>query len=129
MKEKESDLTEMEKPNHKHAADLFSSEDLVSPVKKAKKSSDETGGDTSDGNTKDPKLSSGVEDEKQEGGEAIAAVANRSTEEDNTSCVAEEKKEMIVEADVAEDKGARHTMEDVWVVLPDASLDFPGKLR
>ncbi|KAL1224053.1 putative protein phosphatase 2C 8 [Cardamine amara subsp. amara] len=117
----------MEKPNHKHAADSFSSEDLVSPVKKAKKS-EETGCDTSDGNRK---LPSGAEDEKQDAGEAIAAVANRGAEEeDNRSCVlAEEKKEIIVEADVAEDKGARHTMEDVWVVLPDASLDFPGKLR
>ncbi|GMQ11432.1 hypothetical protein CsSME_00054073 [Camellia sinensis var. sinensis] len=34
-----------------------------------------------------------------------------------------------IEAEVAEDKGSRHTMEDAWVVLPDASLDFPGKLR
>ncbi|GMQ11429.1 hypothetical protein CsSME_00054073 [Camellia sinensis var. sinensis] len=33
-----------------------------------------------------------------------------------------------IEAEVAEDKGSRHTMEDAWVVLPDASLDFPGKL-
>ncbi|KAE9600243.1 hypothetical protein Lal_00046291 [Lupinus albus] len=34
-----------------------------------------------------------------------------------------------IEADVAEDKGSRHTMEDAWVVLLDASLDYPGKLR
>lgn len=34
-----------------------------------------------------------------------------------------------IEAEAAEDKGSRHTMEDAWVVLPDASLDFPGKLR
>lgn len=34
-----------------------------------------------------------------------------------------------IEADVAEDKGSRHTMEDASVVLPDASLEFPGKLR
>ncbi|XP_052179841.1 probable protein phosphatase 2C 8 isoform X2 [Diospyros lotus] len=34
-----------------------------------------------------------------------------------------------IEAEVAEDKGTRHTMEDAWVILPDASLDFPGKLR
>ncbi|KAH7852341.1 hypothetical protein Vadar_023648 [Vaccinium darrowii] len=34
-----------------------------------------------------------------------------------------------IEAEVAEDKGSRHTMEDAWVVLPDASLEFPGKLR
>ncbi|PQQ00332.1 putative protein phosphatase 2C 8 isoform X1 [Prunus yedoensis var. nudiflora] len=34
-----------------------------------------------------------------------------------------------IEADAAEDKGLRHAMEDAWVVLLDASLDFPGKLR
>lgn len=34
-----------------------------------------------------------------------------------------------IEADAAEDKGSRHTMEDAWVLLLDASLDFPGKLR
>ncbi|KAI4365818.1 hypothetical protein MLD38_021772 [Melastoma candidum] len=34
-----------------------------------------------------------------------------------------------VEADASEDKGSRHTMEDAWVVLPDAWLDSPGKLR
>ncbi|XAR63933.1 Phosphoprotein phosphatase [Bertholletia excelsa] len=34
-----------------------------------------------------------------------------------------------IEGEVAEDKGSRHSMEDAWVVLPDASLDFPGKLR
>ncbi|XP_057841388.2 probable protein phosphatase 2C 8 isoform X2 [Cryptomeria japonica] len=35
----------------------------------------------------------------------------------------------LVEADAAEDKGSRHTMEDAWVVLSDASLGIPGKLR
>ncbi|CAH9061180.1 unnamed protein product [Cuscuta epithymum] len=34
-----------------------------------------------------------------------------------------------IEADAAEDKGSRHTMEDAWVVLPDASNGTPGKLR
>eukprot|EP01018_Ginkgo_biloba_P010923 Gb_30930 [translate_table: standard] len=34
----------------------------------------------------------------------------------------------LVEADAAEDKGSRHTMEDAWVVLLDASLGTPGKL-
>ncbi|XP_074590361.1 LOW QUALITY PROTEIN: putative protein phosphatase 2C 67 [Curcuma longa] len=34
-----------------------------------------------------------------------------------------------IEADAAEDKGSRHTMEDAWVVLLDASLETPGKLR
>lgn len=35
----------------------------------------------------------------------------------------------LIEADAAEDKGSRHTMEDTWVVLPDASSGIPGKLR
>lgn len=35
----------------------------------------------------------------------------------------------LIEADAAEDKGSRHTMEDAWVVLPDASSGIPGKLR
>ena len=34
-----------------------------------------------------------------------------------------------IEADAAEDRGSRHTMEDAWVVLPDASLEYAGKLR
>ncbi|KAL5544895.1 hypothetical protein UlMin_008679 [Ulmus minor] len=34
-----------------------------------------------------------------------------------------------IEANAAEDKGSRHTMEDAWVVLLDAALDFPGNLR
>ncbi|KAM3256888.1 hypothetical protein ACQJBY_049346 [Aegilops geniculata] len=57
-------------------------------------------------------------------------------------CISDEKsitisevpsqQEMIltsVEADAAEDKGCRHTMEDAWVVLPDASMGSPGNLR
>eukprot|EP00261_Vitis_vinifera_P040954 XP_019082197.1 PREDICTED: probable protein phosphatase 2C 8 isoform X2 [Vitis vinifera] len=39
------------------------------------------------------------------------------------------KEHFEIEADAAEDKGSRHSMEDAWVVLPDASLEFPGKLR
>lgn len=34
-----------------------------------------------------------------------------------------------IEADAAEDKGLRHTMEDEWVVLLDAARDYPGSLR
>ncbi|WVZ64419.1 hypothetical protein U9M48_013932 [Paspalum notatum var. saurae] len=34
-----------------------------------------------------------------------------------------------VEAGAAEDKGCRHTMEDAWVVLPDAAAESPGSLR
>lgn len=34
-----------------------------------------------------------------------------------------------IEADAAEDKGSRHTMEDASVVLVDASSDSPPNLR
>ncbi|PRQ15975.1 putative protein-serine/threonine phosphatase [Rosa chinensis] len=34
-----------------------------------------------------------------------------------------------IEAEVAEDKGLRHAMEDAWVLLLDASLGFQGNLR
>lgn len=120
----------MEKqPNQKQAADSFSSEDLISPPAKKAKKSEETGCD----NTKDPRISSGAGEEMQEipsgGEEVIAAVDNRAAEEGSSSCISEEKKGFVFEADVAEDKGARQAMEDVSVVLPDASLDFPGKLR
>ncbi|KAL0283367.1 UNVERIFIED_CONTAM: putative protein phosphatase 2C 8 [Sesamum angustifolium] len=36
---------------------------------------------------------------------------------------------IAIEADAAEDRGSRHTMEDAWVVLYDATLEFPGNLR
>ncbi|CAN8292723.1 unnamed protein product [Cochlearia groenlandica] len=110
----------MENPNHKHASETFTDKDLVSPVKKAKLSED-----TSEGETQDPTIDGGEGDEKHEisgGEESIATITNRAAE-------SEEKKGFVVEADVAEDRGCRHTMEDVWVVLPEASLDFPGKLR
>lgn len=41
----------------------------------------------------------------------------------------EKEMSFIIEADAAEDKGSRHSMEDKCVVLSDASLEFPGKLR
>ncbi|XP_047339206.1 probable protein phosphatase 2C 8 [Impatiens glandulifera] len=34
-----------------------------------------------------------------------------------------------IEAEAAEDKGTRHSMEDTWVILPDATLGLPGTLR
>ncbi|PUZ70315.1 hypothetical protein GQ55_2G218400 [Panicum hallii var. hallii] len=34
-----------------------------------------------------------------------------------------------VEADAAEDKGCRPTMEDAWVLLPNAGAESPGSLR
>ncbi|KAL2478926.1 putative protein phosphatase 2C 8 [Forsythia ovata] len=51
-----------------------------------------------------------------------APSTNGSSEKIETKC-------FTIEADAAEDKGSRHTMEDAWVVLHDAGLEFPGKLR
>lgn len=34
-----------------------------------------------------------------------------------------------IEADAAEDKGSRHTMEDAWVVLLNSTADSPSNLR
>ncbi|KAK8710484.1 hypothetical protein V6N13_145805 [Hibiscus sabdariffa] len=42
---------------------------------------------------------------------------------------AEKEKSLEIEADVAEDKGTRHSMEDAWVIMLDATLNSPGKLR
>lgn len=54
--------------------------------------------------------------------------------EDTSSCTSADTPHQAstvtcIEADAAEDKGSRHTMEDASVVLLDASLESPGKLR
>ncbi|KAF7819929.1 putative protein phosphatase 2C 8 isoform X1 [Senna tora] len=87
-------------PNHKREAD---SETHDSTAKKSRTEAPTT-----------PDASGGDEARKPESGSG----------EQNVKEVVFE-----IEADAAEDKGSRHTMEDAWVVLPDASLDFPGKLR
>ncbi|KAL6592380.1 hypothetical protein ACP70R_049433 [Stipagrostis hirtigluma subsp. patula] len=89
--------------------------------------------------------------EEEQSGEAAASgetngetrgASEKETKESTDKCVVEEKAAMNskvsgqeekvltgIEADAAEDKGCRHTMEDAWVVLPDASTDSPGNLR
>lgn len=63
-------------------------------------------------------------------GNQIAEASNCSNVRNEVHTTVENEEECFtVEADVAEDKGSRHTMEDAWVVLQDASLEFPGKLR
>ncbi|KAF0933195.1 hypothetical protein E2562_016140 [Oryza meyeriana var. granulata] len=55
-----------------------------------------------------------------------------SDEKAATNSNASSEQEVIltcIEADAAEDKGCRHTMEDAWVLLPDASMESPGNLR
>lgn len=59
---------------------------------------------------------------------------NNSASEDAVLCNSEIEHQEVgklscIEADAAEDKGSRHTMEDAWVVLPDASLEYIGNLR
>ncbi|KAK9278263.1 hypothetical protein L1049_027828 [Liquidambar formosana] len=59
---------------------------------------------------------------------------NKGSQVGNENCYSEDKQNVsemgfVIEADAAEDKGSRHTMEDAWVVLLDAGLDFLGKLR
>ncbi|KAL3640749.1 hypothetical protein CASFOL_015717 [Castilleja foliolosa] len=51
------------------------------------------------------------------------------TNEASSTNVSSGKEIFELEADAAEDKGSRHSMEDAWVVLPDAAMDFPGDLR
>ncbi|NP_001130289.1 Probable protein phosphatase 2C 67 [Zea mays] len=48
----------------------------------------------------------------------------------NSKVLGEQKMVLtVVEADAADDKGCRHTMEDAWVVLPNAGAESPGSLR
>ncbi|CAA6665451.1 unnamed protein product [Spirodela intermedia] len=63
----------------------------------------------------------------QESGERILAKGIPSSNLGAASqCVS---KVFPIEASAAEDKGSRHSMEDAWVVLPDASMECPGTLR
>ncbi|XP_057480126.1 probable protein phosphatase 2C 8 isoform X1 [Actinidia eriantha] len=63
--------------------------------------------------------------------------SDKGTEKSNQNGYSEHKEQnqavrevgFEIEAEAAEDKGSRHAMEDAWVVLPDACLNFPGKLR
>lgn len=64
------------------------------------------------------------------------SIAKKSKTDDNKYTNTSEKIEnnsnllFVIEADGAEDKGSRHTMEDKFVVFPDATLHFPpGTLR
>ncbi|EEF42026.1 protein phosphatase 2c, putative [Ricinus communis] len=60
---------------------------------------------------------------KKQRTETTSTVENKVIEEEK------QKKTSEIEADGAEDKGSRHTMEDAWIVLSDASLESPGTLR
>ncbi|KAL6655778.1 hypothetical protein ACP70R_006604 [Stipagrostis hirtigluma subsp. patula] len=100
--------------------------------------------------SKRPKCA-GIATGEEQSGEAAASgetngetrgASEKETKEATDKCVVEEKAAMNskvsdkeekvltgIEADAAEDKGCRHTMEDAWVLLPDASTDSPGNLR
>ncbi|KAG5536146.1 hypothetical protein RHGRI_023812 [Rhododendron griersonianum] len=84
--------------------------------------------------TKKPRTDDAFDSQQDQGSEA----SKEGTERNSYLHASSERKEenpsvnevgFQIEAEAAEDKGSRHTMEDAWVVLPDASLDFPGKLR
>lgn len=79
------------------------------------------------GNNSDEKLFGKADNNSQ------VSVAHNSSEDVSSHNSVDSKQHMIritcIEADAAEDKGSRHTMEDAWVVLLDASLETPGKLR
>uniref|UniRef100_A0A2P2LKA9 PPM-type phosphatase domain-containing protein n=1 Tax=Rhizophora mucronata TaxID=61149 RepID=A0A2P2LKA9_RHIMU len=72
---------------------------------------------------------------KETGRDSSAAAVSG---ESKRNCCAKDKQSVVlveqdrafeIEAGAAEDKGSRHSMEDAWVVLPNGSLDTPGKLR
>ncbi|KAK8953866.1 putative protein phosphatase 2C 67 [Platanthera zijinensis] len=73
-------------------------------------------------------------DEKVSGG-IEKQIQSIETLQETISCSSNEVQDQLVDnlcnidAAAAEDKGSRHTMEDAWVVLPDASLDYPGSSR
>ncbi|KAK8968677.1 putative protein phosphatase 2C 8 [Platanthera guangdongensis] len=73
-------------------------------------------------------------DEKVSGG-IEKQIQSIETLQETISCTSNEVQDQLVDnlfnidAAAAEDKGSRHTMEDAWVVLPDASLDYPGSSR
>ncbi|GER32397.1 protein phosphatase 2C family protein [Striga asiatica] len=51
------------------------------------------------------------------------------TKDESRTANLNDKGIFVLEADVAEDKGSRPTMEDAWVVLHDAALESAGDLR
>ncbi|XLR61179.1 hypothetical protein HN51_004442 [Arachis hypogaea] len=70
-----------------------------------------------------------VEPKKREAdmeGDDLVDVPSKKPKTEDSSVV---KASFKIDVDAAEDKGSRHTMEDAWVVLLDATLDYPGKLR
>ncbi|XP_058180543.1 probable protein phosphatase 2C 8 isoform X2 [Rhododendron vialii] len=84
--------------------------------------------------TKKPRTDDAFDSQQDQGSEASKEGTERNSYLHGSSERKEENPSVNevgfqIEAEAAEDKGSRHTMEDAWVVLPDASLDFPGKLR
>ncbi|KAI4350971.1 hypothetical protein L6164_005373 [Bauhinia variegata] len=94
--------------------------DLETPDLTAKKLRTEAGSADNAAGCEEARNPLVVSDKVDKGNEAD----QQTRDSDNTRELAFE-----IEADAAEDKGSRHSMEDAWVVLLDASLDHPGKLR
>jgi len=80
---------------------------------------------TSDSATKKSKPNDGVDNRETHSQESGSSKEKNSNDEQSY----QGKKSFSIEADVAEDKGSRHNMEDAWVVLPNANLDSTAKLR
>ena len=80
---------------------------------------------SSDSATKKSKPDDGVENRETQSQEAGSSKEKNS----NDGECSQGKKDFRIEADAAEDKGSRQTMEDAWVLLPSASLNSTGKLR
>ncbi|KAJ7529441.1 hypothetical protein O6H91_15G050400 [Diphasiastrum complanatum] len=69
------------------------------------------------------------EEEVKEVGHLNGPLSSVQAEEVGKRGVKGDQLNIIIEAEAAEDKGSRHTMEDAWVVLPDTSMGDSGKLR
>lgn len=77
-----------------------------------------------------PKEGSSMDSHSQVRDDSVSDLPNGGgSREEDTHNQSIKDLEFVIDAAVADDKGSRHTMEDAWVVLPDANLEFPAKLR
>lgn len=125
--------TESSKPerNHKREADF---ERIDSAAKKSKTFQECGAGNREEESEKKKLTGSDATGGTKEGKSEISVKANGRNGDDAgrkvvTGSSGNEGKGLVIEADAAEDKGSRHTMEDAWVLLQDGDMDCPGKLR
>lgn len=125
--------TESSKPerNHKREADF---ERIDSAAKKSMTFQECGAGNREEESEKKKLTGSDATGGTKEGKSEISVKANGRNGDDAgrkvvTGSSGNEGKGLVIEADAAEDKGSRHTMEDAWVLLQDGDMDCPGKLR